>query len=197
MNNKIAIVDAIIQQLKLRLNAAVEAANQAHETATHSEAVARSKYETFGLEASYLAHGQTRRVEECEGDLKSFTSLHLLTFDEHSSIGLSSMVTLEDAKGVSRCCFIGPGGGGVKIQLTGVLHCEKTIHKSTIHNSTINNSINNDDINGDSNGTISNTVTVITPSSPLGQKLIGRCLGDVFTLQLGDHQVEYEIIGLN
>ncbi len=60
------IIPAIIQQLEQELATAIKASQQAHSGATHSENTADNKYDTLALEAAYLAHGQSVRIEELQ-----------------------------------------------------------------------------------------------------------------------------------
>ena len=62
--NKQTVHQLILDKLKIDLDIAERAAQTAYETATHEENIAENKYDTLGLEASYLAAGQARRVEE-------------------------------------------------------------------------------------------------------------------------------------
>ena len=158
----------------------MSAAKQAHETATHSETVAKSKYETFGLEASYLAHGQAQRVAECEAELLAYQSLNLLGSFNELTIGLSSLVTLEDELGAVRTYFIGPGAPGMKINFR--------IDKNTDIDLKVGSGKNSEAEQG--------SIMVITPSSPLGQSLMGKSLDDAVQLNIGDRLKVYEITGL-
>lgn len=58
--NKSLIRQQILERLNDELIAAQSALQSAHEAATHEDSVAENKYDTFGLEAAYLAHGQAR-----------------------------------------------------------------------------------------------------------------------------------------
>ena len=69
------VVNTIIEQLEKTLAVQIKAAKDAHMAATHSESVAESKYDTFGLESSYLAQGQQKRVEEVTLALHYFKQL--------------------------------------------------------------------------------------------------------------------------
>ncbi len=93
--NKKEIHDAITKALLNRFKTAELAAKQAHQAATGDESVAENKYDTFGLEASYLAHGQSQRVIECEQDWLLFSkkALHLHRIDH--PVTLWTLVELE------------------------------------------------------------------------------------------------------
>lgn len=178
--DKRLIVDRIISGLTLARDAAMSAAKQAHETATHSETVAKSKYETFGLEASYLAHGQAQRVAECEAELLAYRGLNLLSCANELTVGLSSLVTLEDESGAVKTYFIGPGAPGMKI--------DAKIDKTT--------EIDLDIACGSELKPELGSIMVITPSSPLGLSLMGKSLDDAVQLNIGDRLKVYDITGL-
>jgi len=164
--NKSILLTEILKHLDVIKQSAVRAAHQAHETATHSETVAKSKYETFGLEASYLAHGQTQRVAECSMDLKAFTELNIRSFNDGTPIGLGALVVIMDENEVQQSLFIGPGAGGVKLTMM------------------VDEQASSEDIE----------IMIITPSSPLGSALMGRVLDDTVVINIGDNRKEYEII---
>lgn len=50
----------ISTRLQADLEVNMEAANEAREAAIHDESVPETQYDTIGLEASYLAHGQSK-----------------------------------------------------------------------------------------------------------------------------------------
>ncbi|RTE66201.1 transcription elongation factor GreAB [Amphritea opalescens] len=105
--DKQQLVAQIIGRLQADLNVNVAAANEAHEAATHEESVAENQYDTLGLEASYLAHGQSMRVQALEGDIAAYQQMPLKLFDEDAPVGLSALVTLEDNQGQEKRLFIG------------------------------------------------------------------------------------------
>ncbi len=110
---KQALIDCICDQLEIILQTAKDSALRAHKTATHKESVAENKYDTFGLEASYLAHGQATRVIECEADLLAYQNL--IAQDSSDKIIIGSFVTLLDEDEKNYRFFLGPKAGGVKI----------------------------------------------------------------------------------
>lgn len=117
--DKQLLQDKIIQVLEEAHQSATDAALQAHDTATNKESVAENKYDTFGLEASYLAHGQAKRVAEYEAGLLAYKSLGAVNFSEDSSIELGSLIQLEDEEGTTQCLFLGPSAGGLKFSFEG------------------------------------------------------------------------------
>lgn len=115
--NKPALLQAIIERLTIDLEVAQRAAQTAYETATHEENVAENKYDTLGLEASYLATGQARRMEEIRQGLAKFRALQLRDFQ--AGIGLGALVALESATGVRQWFFLGPDAAGLKLDFEG------------------------------------------------------------------------------
>src|SRR3990167_5836127 len=59
--NKAQLLHQVIAHLETALSQAQQAAQTAYEAATDEENIAENKYDTLGLEASYLATGQARR----------------------------------------------------------------------------------------------------------------------------------------
>ena len=113
--NKSQLLEQIIISLESVYKNAVDATNLAHETATHGETVAENKYDTFGLEASYLAHGQAKRVAECETDLAAYKKLTALEFSEQTPISLGALIYLNNSNNNEQILFLGPTAGGLKL----------------------------------------------------------------------------------
>jgi transcription elongation GreA/GreB family factor len=101
--------------LNARYEAACQAAQQAYETATHEENVAENKYDTLGLEASYLAEGQARRVAQAEDEQQRFQHLKAKMFPEDEKISLGAVVDLSDQHGQIIRVFISPVAGGLSL----------------------------------------------------------------------------------
>jgi len=110
---------AVVASLEADLAVLVAAAQAAHAAATHEECVADNKYDTLGLEASYIAQGQANRAQEIRVALESYRSLELRPFDETTPIRLTALVSLEEEDGSTRTVFLGPEAGGVKITVDG------------------------------------------------------------------------------
>lgn len=113
--NKTQLHKIIIEALENIRDTAIKAAEQAHETATHTEAIAENKYDTFGLEASYLAEGQSRRVEQADADLHAFTKLTIKDFDDDDIISFGAYITLENAARDLQHLFLSPVAGGITV----------------------------------------------------------------------------------
>lgn len=115
--NKEVIRHHILHQLRVECDNATRSATAAHEAATNEESKAENKYDTRGLEASYLAEGQSRRVLELEQAIALYEKLEIVEFTEQTPIRLTALVTLEDHQSQSKCLFIGPVSGGLKVAI--------------------------------------------------------------------------------
>ncbi len=112
--NKAALVKKIIAQLASELEAFARSARAAHAEATDEQSKAENKYDTRGLEASYLARGQSRQAAEIAEALEQFAVLPLRDFGAEDGIDLGAFVELETKTGRA-CYFIGPRAGGMEI----------------------------------------------------------------------------------
>ncbi|AIZ33550.1 GreA/GreB family elongation factor [Pseudomonas sp. K1(2024)] len=113
--DKACLLAHIIERLEHDSEVLRRAAQTAYETATAEENIAENKYDTLGLEASYLATGQARRTAEIRQALVSYQQLLLRDYDPVRGIQVSNRVTLEDEQGTRQCLFLGPEGAGLKI----------------------------------------------------------------------------------
>jgi len=113
--NKSVLIKKVIAELGKDLELLTKAARAAHAEATHEQSKADNKYDTRGLEASYLARGQARQVAETEDAIKQFEALPLLKFGPGEPIKLSAFVELQ-AKGEPVFYFVGPRSGGTEFK---------------------------------------------------------------------------------
>lgn len=113
--DKPALLARIIDTLTEDAETLRRAAQSAYETATAEENIAENKYDTLGLEASYLATGQARRSAEIRQSLATYQQLQLRDYDPVAGVQLSNLVVLEDPQGQQRTLFLGPHAAGLKI----------------------------------------------------------------------------------
>jgi|TARA_B110000211_G_scaffold198353_1_gene228232 transcription elongation GreA/GreB family factor len=157
--NKLLLFDVIVGEITVALNNSLAAAEEARATATNKENAAENKYDTLGLEAAYLAHGQSERVVQLEKDLAAYVLLKERIKD-HATAEVGSLLRLEPETGEDRILFIGPASGGLVVSLGGV------------------------------------SVTVITPSSPLGKALLGRSVDDDVSINVAGSSAQTRIVEL-
>jgi len=158
--DKQQLVRCIINLLSQEAENLAKAARTTHADATNSESKAENKYDTRGLEASYLAGAQAKMASASMQNLASYKTLELKEFTNKSRIALTAFIKLESDDGSCSFYFLGPKGGGTEVEYQGM------------------------------------KVLLITPFSPLGEKLIGREVGDCVKVQSGDSKKEYEIISI-
>ena len=162
--NKRAIVQKIIASLTAELELYAQSARAAHAEATHEQSKAENKYDTRGLEASYLAHGQSRQMAETDLARQQFEALAVRDFQPGEPIDIGALIELETStesaggSGLRSLYFIGPKAGG-----TEVVHSKRT-------------------------------VLVITPESPLGRQLKGKKLGDRLSIEMGGVRNDYRVV---
>jgi hypothetical protein len=117
--NKAVLLQMIMEHLSGELATYGRAARAAHAEATHEQSRAENKYDTRGLEASYLARGQSRQAAALENTVQQYQALTLRKFAATDPIDLTALVVLK-GRGGSSTYFIGPGAGGTEISLEGV-----------------------------------------------------------------------------
>ena len=116
--NKRALVEKIIAQLAEEVESYARSARAAQAEATDEQSKAENKYDTRGLEASYLAHGQSRQAAEMEEAIEQFHALTLRDFGAGEAIDLGALVEV-DRGGKAARYFIGPRAGGTEISHAG------------------------------------------------------------------------------
>ncbi|EJF69248.1 MULTISPECIES: GreA/GreB family elongation factor [unclassified Pseudomonas] len=117
--NKHAIHQLVLDKLAVDLDIAQRAAQTAYETATHEENIAENKYDTLGLEASYLAAGQARRVEEIRQALTLCQNMQLRAYDDQRGIEVGALLGLADENDRQQWLFLAPDGAGLKVDVVG------------------------------------------------------------------------------
>ncbi len=117
--NKSTLVDQILAELEARWNKLAAAARDAHAGATDSENKAENKYDTRGLESSYLAAGQAEQAEELALAIHTVQALAVRNFGAGEAVGLSALVTVE-FPGETENYLMVPAGGGVEVVVEGM-----------------------------------------------------------------------------
>ena len=112
--NKRTLIEKIIAQLAEEVESYARSARASQAEATDEQSKAENKYDTRGLEASYLAHGQSRHAAELEEAIAQYHALPLRDFGAKDAIDLSALVEL-DRDGERTRYFIGPRAGGMEI----------------------------------------------------------------------------------
>jgi len=156
--NKAAVLEAILERLQLDLALYAKAADSARAEATDEQSKAENKYDTRGLEASYLARGQSRQARETEVALEQFGALVRSSATVPAAVvGIGALVELKTGR-ETLWYFMGPRAGGTEVTVDG------------------------------------REILVITPQSPLGQRLVGHRPGDKLQLDMGAPTRESRIV---
>lgn len=156
---KEAIVEKIRLVLESKREVLMRATLAARDAATNEESAPENKYDTRGLEASYLAGAQSRRLAELDSDLRTLERFAPRDFSNEEPVALGALVEIDDGD-ETRTVFLAPSGGGLTLELGAA------------------------------------SIAVITPQSPLGQRLVGACEGDSIALASGRRNVEYEVVSV-
>lgn len=109
--DKRLLLEAIIEKLEAQLQTIVDSALFAKEASTNEESKAENKYDTRGLEASYLASGQAQRAEELREKIFYIKKNQPQVFTKNIPIGETALVkVLIDEKQEKHFFLISIGG---------------------------------------------------------------------------------------
>lgn len=115
--DKNRLLKEIIALLDEELELYAKSARAAHEEATHEQSKAENKYDTRGLEASYLARGQSIQAEETREAREYFARMEPREFAPGEGIDLGALVELTMQPGNETALyFIGPKAGGTEVR---------------------------------------------------------------------------------
>jgi transcription elongation GreA/GreB family factor len=106
--------EELIARLTDELEVYFRAAQASRAEATHEQSKAENKYDTRGLEASYLARGQSRQAAEIQDAIAAFEKLDARKFGTGEPIEVGALVEL-GFNGEKTAYFIGPRAGGTEV----------------------------------------------------------------------------------
>lgn len=114
---------ALVQKIQTDLQETFEklkiAALATYEDATHEESKPENEYDTRGLEASYLAGAQGKRLAEVEEVFAMYKFLQLKNFTADDAIQLSALVEVSH-NNKNLYIFLVPKGGGMTVSFDGL-----------------------------------------------------------------------------
>ena len=116
--NKGSLIQIILNELSKKLSIATQAALAAHDEATHEDAKAENKYDTRGLEASYLAGAQSERAVQLQSAVAYFENLALKPLEAKEIIAATALVELE-LEGKVAWYFLSSQEGGLEVECEG------------------------------------------------------------------------------
>ena len=112
------IIEQVTAQLQQELSLALMAANNAHKAATDDQSVAETQYDTLAIEQSYLAEGQSRRVDEIKYAIQRLHSFPLEALETKLKVAVGAVVQLEKDIDKQQWFFLAPVAGGYRCKLT-------------------------------------------------------------------------------
>jgi transcription elongation GreA/GreB family factor len=116
--DKKKLIEEILKKLESERLVLIEAARATYEAATHEESKPENEYDTRGLEASYLAGAQAKRVTDIEEMIAFCRNLQVKNFTHKTPIGASALVQV-DYNGKKSYVFLMPKGGGTLVLFEG------------------------------------------------------------------------------
>ncbi len=105
------VIEALLASLERELRDAIAASRDAADYATDEEARAESKWDTQGLEASYLAAGQADKARQLGEGIDLLRASRSRLLEPQVDVGVGALVTC-DLGGTNEIFFIAPAGGG-------------------------------------------------------------------------------------
>lgn len=117
---KLKIFNKILEILHQELEILIKAAHEAHEAATDTELIAENKYDTKGLEQSYLAGGQAKRASELRAIIKKLETMQLKEFSIKDKISYGALVEVRIDGDEVKHFFVLPDKGGIEIKEQGL-----------------------------------------------------------------------------
>ncbi len=115
IEEKTSLIAVLTERLRREYSTLVAAQRATQEGATHEEAKPENDKDTRALEQSYLARGQAERVAQLKNDLGKLEQLKARAYSSDTSVGLSSVVVLEDSDGNRHLYFLVPAGAGEEL----------------------------------------------------------------------------------
>lgn len=111
-----------LEELRARLHAKLETLRRAvaetHDNATSAETKSEGKYDTRGLEASYLAGAQAEQIEFLERALLRLEHLDVEETSDTAALGSIVVLATEDAE---KAFFLLPAGAGEEVEVGGMI----------------------------------------------------------------------------
>lgn len=118
--DKAELLTQLMQDMNDALGVMLAAAQSAHDAATHEEMKPENDKDTRGLEAGYLAAGQSARAAELQQALRGLQQMKPRAFAPDEAVSALAIVELEDQDNES-CVwvFLTPYGSGQKLKVSG------------------------------------------------------------------------------
>lgn len=149
------ILAAFIAQFEREIEALTAAAKAAHEAATHEESKAEDSHDTRGIEASYLAGAQAARAAELRQVVLEYRSLASDADRPMQTVAAGAIVKIQPLESEDEP----KPRGAALLALVAVRGGGTTIEVEGL------------------------TYSVFTPTSPMGEAILGGSTGEVVSLE--------------
>ena len=157
MLDKRKLLDAVQARVAGQLDALLQSQRTSQAGAVHEETRAEDPKDTRATEAAYLARGLADRVEQLQSELDRLRAVDLPHLGAESAIGLGALVRVEEEQGEEGEAE--EPGGSVTYFLLPAGGGESLVASGI-------------------------EVRVLSPSSPLGRRLLGLEVGDEVEMEL-------------
>ena len=128
--NKTKLWSLLVHEIERELEVMKDSLASTTDGVTHSEAKQEGKYDTRGLEASYLAGGQQRRVVDLENTLTYFKTLKEAMVSPFETAAFGALIEVEiDNK--KHFYFMSRLGGGIRVTMDDI-EVQVITHESPI-----------------------------------------------------------------
>lgn len=170
MKLKKQLIQHLLQHLDERFNILQASALEAKDAATNEESKAENKYDTRGLEASYLAGAQAKRAKDLQDAIYIFSKIQDEELSDKETVEMYSVVNTEleaenenedlESEVQQKNFFIVPSQGGVELKVDGT------------------------------------TYLTLTISSPLGEALHKKSNGEEVVIKIGERSNFYSLFSI-
>lgn len=111
------ILNSITRELRKEFAEMVKIAMATKDAATNPESKAENKYDTRGLEASYLASAQAERAQDVRRAISILDGLTLVDYDSSTPIGSTALVQVCIGEIEYKWFFLLPQKGGIRVSV--------------------------------------------------------------------------------
>lgn len=118
--DKRALIQELIAVARGEVAILDRAARATREAATHEESRPENDKDTRAIEASYLAGAQADRIRDLSRVINALEFLPLRAFVPKDPIASAALVEV-DVDGKRSCYFVAPQGGGLRVEIDGVV----------------------------------------------------------------------------
>jgi transcription elongation GreA/GreB family factor len=115
--DKKQLLRMVLEKLKTQHQLLFESAKEAKDAATNEESKAENKYDTRGLEASYLAGAQAQRTTDLEVTIKTISDLQKAEILTSKTVISTSLIHTEVDGDLKQRYFILPKVGGLSLEI--------------------------------------------------------------------------------